>query len=295
MHVHDSFHSDSWDKIREPEHIQQVLAEIGRNFPKYQTSFWKPPKQRKRSIQKAIEDFLNEQPRYEEFLDLESLEEYEEDPNAFKGDMKRDCPIIRRCINSRDEAMKQYKISFNGAKGVDLLRATVKIAEFGRDFMADFEDELHELCETVDDLELEELEEEGYFATGVIGEGIKSHLLYFLYPNAFPNRSQNAIWSLYFLTERKDFGLKDDSEFLMIDVNRCITQQNYFYPYDLFSFYALKVYLMLKESSEERGYHFDSSYRYTYLNMFFDHVAEVHQGCISLFKTNIRDTGYGYS
>src|SRR6476661_1370211 len=51
----------------------------------------------------------------------------------------------------------------------------------------------------------------------VIGGGIKSHFLYSRYPYAFPNRSQNALWALYFLTDKKEFGFDDGSEFLMID------------------------------------------------------------------------------
>ena len=92
-------------------------------------------------------------------------------------------------------------------------------------------------------LDLSDLnDDETYTAYGVIGGGIRSHFLYSLYPHAFPNRSQNAVWSLYFLSGKQDFGLADASEFVMIDIKseNMKTQQNYFYPYDLFAFYALK-------------------------------------------------------
>jgi len=37
----------------------------------------------------------------------------------------------------------------------------------------------------------------------------------------------------------------------MIERKKNITQQNYFYPYDLFGFYALNIYLMLKKEAEK--------------------------------------------
>lgn len=268
----------------EPAHIQEVLAEIEQNFAKYFASFWKKPKKRQRSLIEAIEGFEKEQQQYEDFFDLDGLEEYDDDPSAFKGDIKKYCPIIRRCINSREEAMKKYKISFNNSTGQALLETTVNIIQFGREYMKSFDDELHEIAENVADLAVTELLEEEYIAYGVIGGGIKSHFLFCLYPHAFPNRSQNSIWALYFLTGKKNFGFEDESEFLIIDRNSCVTQQNYHYPYDLFCFYALKIFLMLKEACAQKGYSLTNRYRYIYLDEFFDHIANIHQDDIGLLK-----------
>ena len=92
-----------------------------------------------------------------------------------------------------------------------------------------------------------DLDEEKYTAYGVIGGGIRSHLIYKLYPKMYPNRSREAVWALWYLTDKKKFGCKEDSEFLMINVKESTTQQNYFYPYALFSFYALEIYRFLKK------------------------------------------------
>lgn len=295
MRVHESYESETWQRIYEPEHICEVLAEIEKNFPKYFSSFWKPPKKRMRVIQDAIDDFLKRQAKYQDFLDLECLEEYEYDPASYKSGMRRELPIIQGALFSQDEAMKQYKKAFNLAKSADLLRVTKNIVMFAEDHMSDFDEELHELAKTVADVDRSELQDEDYFASGVIGEGIKSHFLYSLYPNAFPNRGQNAIWSLYFLTDKQEFGFWDGSEFLMIDVEKCIIQQNYLFPYDLFCFYALKMYLMLRDACAQKDYHFDSSYRYVYLDHFFDHIADVHEDDIQVYKTNSEETRYGFS
>jgi hypothetical protein len=138
----------------------------------------------------------------------------------------------------------------------------------------------------VTDLGLTELLDEDYIVYGVIGGGIKSHLLYSLYPNALPNRSQNAVWALYFLTGKKDFGFSDGSEFLMIDTDEdhSVTQQNYQYPYDLFAYYALKLYLMLKDACAKKGIKLNAQWRYVYLDAFLNHVVEKHQAEIEVLK-----------
>lgn len=266
----------------EPAHIKQVLAELEKNFPRYAKSFFRKPGTN--AFADEIEKFEQAQPKYETFLDISGLEEYEDDPAAFKGDTKKNCPIIRRCLQSQEKEMELYKKKFNAATGQELLSVTLNIAKFGKKFMKHFDDRTHEHSKTVDDLGLSTLLEEGYTAYGVIGGGIRSHFLYSLYPSAFPNRSQNAVWALYFLSGKKDFGFRDASEFLMVEADKGVTQQNYHYPYDLFAFYALKLYLMLKGAASEMDYRFQKKYRYIYLDTFFEHVAALHHEDIAVLK-----------
>lgn len=60
------------------------------------------------------------------------------------------------------------------------------------------------------------------------------------------------------------------------------TQQNYFYPYDLFSYYANLILKELDRSCTTLPYPVESTYRYVYLNRFFDHVAEEHRSDINI-------------
>ena len=210
---------DLGERAYEPKHIQAVLTEIGKHFPKYFNSFCSSAADVKKAFAKAIQEWEQDAPSYEEFLDLDSLEEYDDDPNAFKNALKRECPIIRRCLNSSANEMKKYKKNFNLSTGRNLLSTTTNIVQFGIDHIVSFDHKDHEKASEVDSLGLSELLEEDYVAYGVIGGGIKSHFLYSRFPYAFPNRSQNALWALYFLTDKKEFGFEDGSEFLMIDTD----------------------------------------------------------------------------
>lgn len=277
---------DLGERAYEPKHIQAVLTEIGKSFPNYFQSFCPSASAANKAFAKAIEEWEQDAQSYEEFLDLDSLEEYDDDPNSFKNALKRECPIIRRCLNSSANEMKRYKISFNRSTGKELLSTTTNIVRFGIEHIASFDHKNHEKVVDVDSLRLTELLDEEYIAYGVIGGGIKSHFLYSRFPYAFPNRSQYALWALFFLTGKKDFGFEDGSEFLMIDADEehPATQQNYHYPYDLFAYYSLCIYRILKEALAKKGVVLQDEWRYVYLDTFFNHVAEKHLDDINVLK-----------
>ncbi len=269
-------------EVYEAEHIRQVMAEIERNFPKYFLSFalqspapW---------FTQAIEDYESEREKYRAYLDLEALEEYDFDPNAFKTHTRNNCPIIRRCLLAQDEVMKAYKRSFADTRGSALLDAVRHIAEFGHDYAAAFDDDEHENASSYGDLGLEALNDEQRQCAGVIGYGIQSSLLHGLYGRCFAHRSQNAVWTLYFLSGRKSFELLDGSEFLIADAAHGTCEQNFFYPAELFGYYALWVHVLLEAACLDHKVVFDREYRYVYTSAFCDHVADRHREDINTLK-----------
>lgn len=275
------------DKVFENDHINTVLNEMGKGFARYFQTFKLEPINR--LFQEYILKHQSELSAYEEYLNIDILNEFEYDPNAFKGHTKSRCPIIQRCLWSQDEVMKVYKRSFNESSGRELLDAVKKISQFGKKYVDEFDDELHEDAAYPPDLKLEMLNEPEYGSHGVIGYGIQSTLLHGLYPREFAHRSQNSVWSLYFLSNRKDFGLEDGSEFLMIQVEKNTIEQNFHYPAQLFGFYQLQVYLMLKYACEDLNITFDNTYRYIYLDAFNDHVAEQHRNDINTYRRSSED------
>ncbi|GIK39568.1 MAG: hypothetical protein BroJett011_34010 [Chloroflexota bacterium] len=263
------------ERAYESEHVEQVLAEIEANFPKYFESFAQQPLAA--AFKEAIREYEKEQKAYREYMSLEALAEFEYDPNAFKRQTRTQCPIIRRCLMSPNEVMKDYRASFNIVSGRQLLDTIRNIAEFGIRYVAHFSDEKHENAATYGDLGLETLNEGKYGCGGVIGYGIQSSLLYGQYPRNFALRSQNAVWSLYFLSGRKNFGLKDGSEFLMVQPKLGTCDQNFFYPAELFGFYALKLFKLLQAACQALDVTLFDHYRYIYLSRFCDHVGDTHR------------------
>ncbi len=198
----------------------------------------------KNIIIEASENFEKDREKYIAIFDQEALEEYEDDPQYFKSTvLKKECPIIHHTLFSTAKELDKYKRDFNISDSNELLTVVSNLFNFAEDYYDNFyEEKAYDKIDCHEGLEISDLDTDDYTVYGVIGGGIKSHMLYKVYPAVFPNRSRDAIWALWYLTDKKTFDCKQDSEFLMIDVDKCITQQNYFYPYELFTFYAHQIY-----------------------------------------------------
>lgn len=280
------------DRLYDPDHISTVLVDIEECFSKYLKEFSSTKNALALRLFQAEKDFLTEQPRYFKLLDRANLDEFDYDPSAFKSTMRKECPIIRRCLNSPAKVMDSYRASFNRTSSDTMLKVVRHISEYGEKFISTFDADKQLRVAEPSQLGISDLDTDPYTAFGVIGGGIRSHFLYNLYPIAFPNRGQNAIWALYFLTNRKKYEFEDDSEFLMINPDGSGTQQNYFYPYDLFTFYAVKVYLMLRTAYRDQRITLKEEYRYVYLNFFMDFVADSHRTDIDILKPQYEDNDY---
>jgi hypothetical protein len=80
----------------------------------------------------------------------------------------------------------------------------------------------------------------------------------------------------------------------MIDIDKCITQQNYFYPYELFAFYAHQIYQLLRNEAKILGVHLEYEYRYVIVDTFLSFIAGSHTSEISLLTNQIGDSDNGY-
>lgn len=248
-------------------------------------------------IREAYDNFSKDQDDYLEIMDVELLEDMDEDADYFKSKVLRnECPIIRKTLaNKRAKELDKYRAAF-GRADADWLREVVyNLCAFANEYEKEYDPDTYEEAENYEDLGLGILDTEDYTAFGVIGGGIKTHLLYKTYPGLFPNRSRSAIWALWYLSGQKAYDCKMDSEFLMIDVEKGIAQQNYFYPYELFSYYAFEIYKLLRDKAAKLDAYIDPDERYVVVDAFLEYVALEHDADISVMKSQIRDGGMGYA
>ena len=248
-------------------------------------------------ISAAIDDFEKDKQKYIDLFDGEMLEEYEEDPSSFKSTaLKKDCPIIRKTLNSNAKELKKYQVDFSLAKPQELLRVIENISDFSKSYYERARKSGTGETEGCTNHNLAPLDKDDrYTVYGVIGGGIKSHMMFKNYPSHFANRSQSAIWALYFLSKQKNFGCRMDSEFLMIDTKKITTQQNYFYPYELFSYYADVIYDLICNKAVEYDVHINPDYKYVIVDCFMNYVADEHRTHINILKSQIKEGGYGYA
>lgn len=316
------------DISSEQSHIDQVLTEIRKNLPDYFQKYidteggnhlsddaasklaaafgaTSKPKAKPKDVKKvlehclaeAVKDFNSDRAIYQELLHPESLVEYKLDVPSFKNKVLKDqIPIIRKTLqNKAAKELDKYRAAFLYAQPGDLFTVVENIVTLAEEWRLEWYDakefEKYNSCENLD---YHQFDEEEYSAHGVIGGGIKTHFIYKLYPEMYPNRSREALWALYYLTDKKHFGCKQDSEFLMIDVDLGTTQQNYFYPYGLFAFYALKIYEELKKIYAKNGISLSIEYRFVAVDSFLSFVSRQHQKEIDLLKQKSGNLHYDY-
>lgn len=249
----------------------------------------------KRIIVSAIDKFENDRQDYINIFDLELLEEYEDDLNTFKSRVLRDkCPIIRKTIqNKQAKQLDKYRVDFNRSNPSELLAVVTNLCRFGEDYHTDVYERNEEIG--YEELGMSLMDTDNYTVYGVIGGGIKSHMMYKVHPDYFPNRSRSALWALWYLTEKLSFGCSMDSEFLMIDTKKNTTQQNYFYPYELFSYYAYGIYQLLRAKAAELNTYIDEEYRYVIVDAFLGFIADENEEAINFMVSQIREEDYYYA
>lgn len=263
--------------------------------------------QEKASIKDSYVAFLNElikkndtlHEKYKYIFDLHIMdEEYSEDTEGFKSVvLKKDCDVIRKTLQSSSEALNEWKRNFFGAKSQLLFDTFYNMMSFAEDYDNDMTEDIMSKLNTIEECGLGMMEEDACYKTGVLGYGIVSNILNHMYPRVFPGNYKAGIYSLYFLSGvdgRKGIDMpSDSSEFTMVkDETRSKTgiiemEHNYFYPYETFATYTIRIYRVLLNKIKIRfQMDFPSEYRFLLTNDFYEYVTSMHQEEIKTMTGN---------
>ncbi|WP_284653162.1 hypothetical protein [Flavobacterium terrisoli] len=240
-----------------------------------------------RLLQEAVAAFESDRQKYSDVLNLDALDEYSSDVSSFKNTILRNqIPIITKTLNNTTaKELDKFRSAFGMSQPGELFNVTSNITNLANELHTDwYSTKIFESIDHYDRLGYHAFDSEDYTVYGAIGGGIKSHFIYKLFPEMFPNRSREAVWALYYLTDKKNFNCKEDSEFLMINADEGTTQQNYFYPYGLFAFYALRIFNLIKKLYAEHGVTIPEEYRFVPVDQFLSFVSRSHQTEIDYLK-----------
>jgi hypothetical protein len=67
-----------------------------------------------------------------------------------------------------------------------------------------------------------------------------------------------------------------------------IMNQNYWYPYDLFSLYALRIYKWIDGQAAKADFKLDRTVRYVYVERFFEAVCGQHTADLKTMRAQER-------
>lgn len=310
-----------YDLIREPDHIALVWGALQRSLPEYwerfvQTARRGDPASRlagrfgsaarpagsanARVIAHVFEDavgkYEKEAEKYRRFFNPSALDEYHDDPNSFKQGLAREVPVIANTLRQRSAELKEWQMHFRAARAKDLLATFSNVTDYIADWSSSHPLSVYSTLDSPAAFDLDSLDnDESMYLINVIGMGIKSIVLYHLDPARLPARGRIGLYALYFLSEKKNFGLPSKtSEFLMInDVSPAsdgsiVMDQNYYYPYGTYSMYALRVYRWICERGVALGYTPDDSMRYVIVDRFFQGICDEHSEDVKTMRAHER-------
>jgi hypothetical protein len=297
-----------YELIRHPAHIANVWSAIETSLPKYWDKFVqgerKPSVGKKEAVAnmlarvfgKSIADYEKEAPKYRQVFDPDALDEFRDDPNAFKQALSRDVPVIANTLRQRRTELKDWQRHFRMARANDLLEVFSNLLDFVKEWSDDHPAAQYHKFDKPASFELDPLDDDETMAIeNVVGMGIKSIVIHHLDPERLPPRGRNGLYGLYFLSGRDPFGLpSQSSEFLMVnDINLAsdgsmIMDQNYWYPYGVFSLYALRIYKWIDTKALSIEFKLDRSIRYVYVERFFESVCAQHTADLKTMRAQER-------
>lgn len=235
--------------------------------------------------------------KYHDIFDLEVMEdEYAEDTEGFKSTiLKKDCDVIRKTLQSRSEALKDWKSKFYGCKSQVLYDTFYNMMSFAKEYDEEMDEEAMLNLDSVADCRLVEMEEDACYKSGVLGFGIVSNILCHMYPRVFPGNYKSGVWSFYFLSDgtKKIQMPSGSSEFSMVkDETPSKTgiyemEHNYFLPYEVFCIYTIRIYRLLEKRIATRFHkEYPRNYRFLLTNNFYAYVTNEKQESIKTFAGN---------
>ena len=277
---YESSHIDEvWDAIEEKigeyfnrYKIQRGLSSDDLDFSDLSSKGWTIAKSASKksslNINAIIEDFEKDRKEYLEFLDMDSLEEFDYDPNGFKKELRNGIPKIRKTLKSKRKELDKFKIDFKDASSSELLEVVKNIVKLANEIMV-------KNVKVIDNEALDDyvhFDEEPCRQQGVIGGNIRTLFIHKMDPSKFPYRSASALWALYFLSGCESFGCEEGSEFVIFDEAKGTATENYWYPYVLFVIYAYEIYNWISQKIE-----IPSKYKYVIVEDFLSFVANEHK------------------
>lgn len=311
---------DEYSLIRRPEHVARVWEKIEAALPRYWGSFIERQAAKRPATQLAghfsgkprptgggaagltenfagaVQAYEKAAAKYRDFFHPDAMEEFADDPNAFKRGLAKDVPVIAGTLNQRRPELQEWQRDFRIAKGRDLLAVFSNVLDFREDWAKAHPEAAYVAHDDADVFALDPLDDDEAMAlTSVIGMGIKSIVLYHLDSSRLPQRARPDLYGLYFLSGMEAFGLPSgSSEFLMINDREpasngsLIMEHNFWYPYGLFSLYTLRVYRWMDARMREAGGGLDPHVRYVCVAHFLSEVCSEHAEHMKVMRAHDR-------
>jgi len=293
--------------INDQEHFEEVWSVIEPIARRYADGFFEGISRFKElpTAQDSFSAFLQDlilkndklHDKYHAIFGMDVMEEeYAEDTEGFKNTiLKKECDVIRNTLQSKSEALKDWKAKFYGCKSQSLYDTFFNMITFAADYDEEMDEDSIALMDTIADCRLSEMEDEACYQPGVVGYGIVSNILNHMYPRTFPGNYKSGVWSLYFLSDgtkviktptgTSEFSMVKDETWSKTGIYEM--EHNYFFPFETFCMYTLRIYRLLADMIGKRYQkEYPAEFRFLLTNSFYEYVTSENKANIATLAGN---------
>ena len=242
--------------------------------------------------------------KYQSVFSDDNMEEYEQDVDSFKGiALKKECDVIRNSLNSKSESLNDWKRAFFKTKAQLMYDTFRNILDYAKSYDKNTSEERLNAIDTIDAIGFSSMDEAGCYLPAVFGTGIVSNITNHLFPRTFPGHFKLGMYSLYFLSNRVCINMPSEiSEFLMVKdsvhskTNIIEADHNYYFPYETFSLYSLRISRLLNAAILGKlGDVVSPDDRYVMINAFYEFVFNCNKDTVSTLTGNDDILKFGYT
>lgn len=275
-----------YDIIRDHMHIDDTLKIISDNGKSYLKNYLRELKKNTTAdyFECKIWEQHHETEKYTRFFNQYVKDESISNSKQFRNNLGKYCPIFHGAVNSTTQLLNSWKREFHHCDCDMLYRTLYNIGLTVRNYDLLFTEEKIKEMKVWEDNKLIDMDDDDNrcYLTGVIGYGVMSTIAYNLKPRLFPGNFKQGVFSLYFLSGREPLDMPTEtSEFIMVkDMETSKTgiiesDHNYFFPYEVYAYYSLKIYNWLRYSIYKNlQYLFPSENRYVLTNDFYSFIIK---------------------
>lgn len=231
-------------------------------------------------IKKWEKDTNDYQESFNKIFNPNKLDLYENFLDDFKNKQFRfNLWTVKAAMSTKDPDLARYKKDFAEVLAEDILETLKIILANSAQYIDQKAAKInYAKLETVNELELDFLNEPELSLKKIIGYGIRSEILHRKYPAHFPVMTQRSLWGMYFLTSL-------ENEFITIEEKKRkeITRvsHNWTYDYARFTYYNNYLYnLITNKLKNDYNIEINPNIRFGYCNMFLTEVANQHKSQI---------------
>lgn len=239
----------------------------------------------KKILNQVANDWENEIKKYNdsfrEQFSASKMLKYEDYMEDFKNKaFSKDLWTVGAALKTNDPDLARYKMDYRDADAEEIYTTVNGIFIAAKDYAENETPAIdYPKLSSVDELQMDFLNDDGMFMNKVIGFGIRSEILHRYYPAYFPIMTQPNLWAMYFIYER-------DNEFITIEnkvrLKKMRVSHNWQYPYDRFTFLMNVISNQLIKWFSEYGIDLKPEYRFGYVNKFLSNITDLHKADIKL-------------